>query len=198
LGEYGLFQLESSFPAKVGLPADARLDPETNVFLGSLEYALRAIELRDVAPLGSSDSWRLARLAFAVGSSGARRLIAAATNNNPSAFRGQVFDRIRAWANQTGAMAISSGQPAEKVLARINAVQDQWDVGQSIAGAYGPPQRLPAPHGLVYRVPASAAPFLASPLTGTLLALGVVGAAIGAYFYFTRRPSAPALKEGLP
>lgn len=183
LGERGLFQIEASFPAKVGLPADLRLTAEGNIFLGCLEYQLRAVEMRPYAPLGSSDSWRLARLAFAVGSGGTKRLIDAATSGNPYRYRGQLFDRVRTWANQTGAMALSSGQPAEKVVARINAVQDQWNLGQSISGSYGMPERIPAPKGLSYRIPASAAPYLSHPLTGTLILAGLFGV-LGLYLYF--------------
>jgi hypothetical protein len=196
LGEYGLFQLESGFPPTVGLPSDARLDPEKNVFLGALEYNLRAVQMMPYAALGSADSWKLARLGFAVGSGGAARLIDAATNHNPRSFAGHVFDQIRSWANQTGAMALSSGQPASKVLARINAVQDQWDIGQRISGSYGPPERIPAPSGLAYRIPLSAAPFLASPLTGTLVAVSLLGT-LGLLLYLRSRkadhvPSEPA------
>jgi hypothetical protein len=188
LGEFGLFQLEAGFPPKVGLPADARLDPETNVFLGALEYNLRAVEMMPYAPLGSSDSWRLARLGFAIGSGGTKRVIDAATGGSPQSYRGRLFDRIRSWANQTGAIAVSSGQPASKVLARINAVQDQWDVGQRISPSYGPPERIPAPKGLTYRIPASVAPYLSSPLAGKLLALGALGA-LGVILYLARKDS---------
>lgn len=175
LGEAGLFQIESSFPGKVGLPAEARLVPENNVFLGSLEYQLRAIEFLPYASLGSSDSWRLARLGFAIGSAGTRKVIDAATSGNPGAYRGNLFAQILSWANRTGAIAVSSGQPAEKVKARINAVQEQWDVGQRINGAYGMPEKVPAPSGLRYVVPAAAARYLSTPRTGIFLALGAIG-----------------------
>jgi hypothetical protein len=171
----GLFQIEASFPGKVGLPAEARLVPENNVFLGSLEYQLRAVEMLPYADLGTSDSWRLARLGFAIGSGGTRRVIDAATGGNPRAFRGRLFDQIRSWANKTGAIAVSSGQPAEKVLKRINAVQAQWELGQRIDGAYGGPERIPAPVGLRYVVPAASARYLSTPRTGILLALGAIG-----------------------
>lgn len=175
LGEAGLMQIEASFPAKVGLPASSRFDPETNVFLGSLEYQLRTVEFLPYATPGTSDSWRLARLGFAIGSAGTRKVIDAATGGKPSLYRGQVFDRVRAWANATGAMAVSSGQDADKVKKRINAVQDQWDVGQRIDGFYGAPEKIPAPSGLRYTIPSSAARYLVSPVAGKLLALGAVG-----------------------
>jgi hypothetical protein len=191
LGEAGLMQIEASFPPKVGLPSAARLDPQTNVFLGCLEYQLRAAEMAPYASPGSSDSWRLARLGFAVGSGGTRTLIAAATGNNPAAYRGRLFDQIRTWANQTGAVALSSGQPATKVLDRINAVQAQWALGQSLpSSSYGAPQKIPAPTGVRYSIPASAARYLVSPVTGTLLAIGMVGAIV--YLVAIRRKEAHA------
>lgn len=184
LGEAGLMQIEASFPAKVGLPASSRFDPETNVFLGSLELQLRAVEMLPYATPGTSDSYKLARLGFAIGSAGTRKVIDAATGGKPSLYRGQVFDRVRSWANATGAIAVSSGQDAAKVRARINAVQDQWNIGQVINGSYGAPERIPAPSGLRYTVPASAARYLVSPVAGKLLALGVVGLVV---FLATRK-----------
>jgi hypothetical protein len=196
LQEAGLLQVTSAFPISVGVDPSVRLTIEGNIWLGLLEYNLRAVQMMPYAALGSADSWKLARLGFAVGSGGAARLIDAATNHNPRAFAGHVFDQIRSWANQTGAMALSSGQPASKVLARINAVQDQWDIGQRISGSYGPPERIPAPAGLTYRIPLSAAPFLASPLTGTLVAVSLLGT-LGLLLYLRSRkadhvPSEPA------
>ncbi len=187
LGEVGLMQVARDYTNSVGVPLEVRTNPEANIFLGSLDLQLRAIVMRPYAPLGSSDSWKLTRLTAAVGAAGTRRLIEAATGNNPGRYRGQVFDRVCAWANATGAMQLSSGQPAEKVVTRINAVQDQWDVGQRISGSYGPPEKIPAPKGLTYRVPASAAPYLSSPLTGKLLVLGtIVGFGAAIYYAATR------------
>jgi hypothetical protein len=194
LGEQGLMQIEASFPAKVGLsPSINRLDPEINIFLGSLEQQLRAIEFLPYSPLGTPDSWKLARLSFAVGSAGTRRLIDAATGGKPALYRGRVFETVRSWANQTGAIALSSGQPADKVVARINAVQSQWDVGQSISGFYGPPQKIPAPKGLAYSVPATAARYLMSPIASTIVALGILGIVV---FLATRPTPAPGDLNG--
>lgn len=174
LGEFGLFQVEASFPSKIGLPAEARLVPENNAFMGMLEYQLRAVEMMPFADLGTSDSWKISRLSFAIGSAGARKVIDAATSGRPSAYRGQVFPTVLAWANRTGAIAVSSGQPAEKVKARINAVQEQWDIGQRISGAYGMPEKVPAPAGLRYTLPVAAARYLATPNRAIVVALGAV------------------------
>jgi hypothetical protein len=189
LGEQGLFQTEGSFGAKIGLPGLNTLNPEIAIFAGGLEMALRAIEMLPYADLGTSDSYRLARLGFAIGSGGTRKVIDAATGGNPGAYRGQVFARVLEWANRTGAIAVSSGQPAEKVRARINAVQEQWDIGQRINGAYGMPEKVPAPSGLRYTLPASAARHLASPRTGIVLALGAVA---GLTLYLLTRKDADA------
>jgi Transglycosylase SLT domain len=175
LGEVGLYQITSTTPGKFGLPASSRYDPETNVFLAMLEYNVGAAEMAPYATPGTSDSYRLSRLGFAIGSAGTRKVIDAATGGKPSLYRGQVFDRVRAWANATGAMAVSSGQDADKVKKRINAVQEQWDIGQRIDGFYGAPEKIPAPGGLRYTIPASAARYLVSPVAGKLLALGAVG-----------------------
>lgn len=185
LGEAGLFQIESSFPGKIGLPAEARLVPENNVFMGGLEYNLRAVEMMPYADLGTSDSWRLARLGFAIGSAGTRKVIDAATGGRPGAYRGQVFPTVLAWANRTGAIAVSSGQPADKVKARINAVQEQWDTGQRIDGAYGVPEKVPAPAGLRYTLPTAAARHLSTPRAS--IAFLALGAIAGAAIYFVTR-----------
>lgn len=174
LGEVGLYQIEASFPPKVGLPAESRYDAETNVFLGALEYQLRAVEMKLAFPslvtLGTPDSWKLARLAFAIGSGGTKKLLSL---SRPAP--GQGFASIHAFVTSTTPPSLGSQSP-EKVRNRVLAVQDQWDVGQRVAGSYGPPERIPAPAGLTYSVPAKVSPYLTRPIVGTLLAIGAIGA----------------------
>lgn len=184
LGEVGLFQITATFPPSVGVPAEARRDPETNVFLASLEYQLEAIKMFLYAPtlvrLGTPDSWKLARLGFAIGTGGTRKLIdAAASRAQP----GGLFAAVRAWCNATGGVAVSSGQDAAKVTARVNAVEDQWNIGQQIDGSFDGPMRIPA--RVPYTVPASLAPhFVIISKNVKILALAAL--AIGGVYLATR------------
>jgi hypothetical protein len=188
LGEVGLYQIEASFPPKVGLPAEARYDAETNVFFGMLEYQLRAVEMKLAFPslvsLGTPDSWKLARLAFAIGSGGTKKLLSL---SRPTP--GQAFASILAYVGTTAPPQLGS-QSSEKVRNRVFAVQNQWDVGQAIAGSYGMPERIPGPKGLPYSVPLKVAPYLSKPITGTLLALGAIG--LAGYFFLRRKDAREA------
>jgi hypothetical protein len=178
LGEAGYFQITSSFPTSVGVDPSVRLAPEGNVFLAGLEYQIEAVRtsrMSSAVTLGTLDSWRLARLAFAVGSSGTKRLLAAA---RPS-IAGQAFAGVLAWADATGAMALSSGQPAGKVWYRIKMTELAFRAGALAAPPFfGGPARVPAPSGIAYHFPADVAGYFSVSVVAPILALAAAGALI--------------------
>jgi hypothetical protein len=180
LGEVGLFQIENSFVDKIGVPRDLRLDVDGSIWLGGLEYAIRAVEMYLAYPrliaLGSEDSWKLARSSFAIGSGGTKSLIEAATGGHRR-HAGDVFGAIRRHVNSGGAVKLGS-QSAEKVQKRVNAIDEQWRVGIQVAGAYyGAPELPPAPRGVSYTLPKAVKPYLASPAKQLLIVAGLAGAA---------------------
>lgn len=145
LGEYGLFQVAADVPAQFGLAAGARMDPETNVFIGLMEYQVEAIKWKlafpSVVQLGTADSWKLARLSFAVGGS-----IRTFTKDyvKPGTV-GRVYDAIVSYVDKYGAKQLGS-QSAEKVWYRIKLIQMVWDTGQKVrADAPGLPVLVAAP-----------------------------------------------------
>jgi hypothetical protein len=185
LGEYGLFQISSIFPPTVGVSADKRYDPETNVFLGGLEFNILAVKTKLAMPdpsivrLGTSDSWCLSRLMFAVGEGGTKALIRDATGFNP-AYASQVFSTIVRYVGKTGGQVLG-GQSADKVYARVMAVAEQWDIGQKIDGFYSTPEKVPAPSGMTYQIPTTIAHYMTSPLVANLtLAAILVGVGVAA------------------
>jgi len=188
LGEVGFYQITANFPTTVGLPAASRYDAETNVFLGALEYQIHAAEMAarypQVVVLGSADNWKLARLAFAVGNAGARRLIDAAIAKG-LVQRGKVLDGIRAMVDSGGAFALSSGQPADKVRYRVHVVDNNFAVGQKISGGlYGSPKTIPAPAGVTYRYPPALLPFTNKVITqGNMTLLGMAALALVGFHY---------------
>jgi hypothetical protein len=187
LGEVGLFQVTREFPTLVGVDPEVRKTVEGNIFLGLLEYQLRAVEMKLFAPslisLGSMDSWKLARLAFAIGAGGTKQLIAA---SNPRA--GDVFGSIRDFVDRTGGVQVSASQGPAKVLDRVHNIDTQWDIGAVVAPLfYGMPEKIPAPPGVTYKVPAAMSGYLRNPLLGTLLVLGLGAAAL---YFWTRHRSA--------
>lgn len=164
LGEVGYFQITSSFPSSIGVDPAKRYDPETNVFLGGVEYQIEAVRMANAWPavtLGTLDSWKLARLAFAIGGPGTKKLLAAAR----PAFAGQAFAGVKAWADATGAMALGS-QSAGKVWYRIHLTELIFQAGMFVAPAFfSDPTRVPAPAGISYRFPNDVANYFhASPL----------------------------------
>lgn len=179
LGEAGYFQITSSFPTSVGVDPAVRLTPEGNVFLAGLEYqieAVRAARASSVIVLGTLDSWKLARLAFAIGPAGMRKCLAAAR----PAFAGRAFAGLMAWADATGAITVSSGQPAGKVWYRIKMTELAFRAGVLAAPAFfGAPEKIPTPAGVSYRFPADVAPYFAVSIVAPLLALAGAGALIG-------------------
>jgi len=178
LGEAGYFQITSTFPTSVGVDPAVRLTPEGNVFLAGLEYQIEAVRMSRASSavmLGTMDSWKLARLAFAVGSAGTRKLLAAA---RPS-IAGQAFAGVVAWADATGAVSLSSGQPAGKVWYRIKMTELAFRAGALAAPPFfGAPEKIPAPRGVTYRFPADVAGYFSLSIVAPLLALVGAGALI--------------------
>lgn len=175
LGEVGFLQVASYVPALFGLPAEARLDPESNIAIGLLEYALEAVLWSLAYPqvkLGTDDSWKLARLAFAVGRGGSHQLAALAQMTG-GLTDGDVYHDIVRYVTQTGGIALGS-QSAQKVAQRVLDIDRQWAMGQAaVAGASGPPMVVPAPPAGEYTLPAQVADYFTKPLGGvTLLLLG--------------------------
>lgn len=178
LGEVGLFQVENSFPPSVGVDPNVRYSVEGNVFLGCLDYQIRAIQLFLTFPnlihLGTQDSWKLSRLAFSVGTGGTKSLI-----NSASPSPGAVFDAIRSYVDRVGGVSLGS-QSASKVQARVHAIDDQWTIGAMVSYPFvGQPTKIPAPSGITYTIPANVARYLAAPMGSLLLYAGI---AIGAYY----------------
>lgn len=172
LGEVGYFQITSSFPPKVGLPAGSRFDAETNIFLGCLEYQMSAVEMAMAVPqlqLGTADSWKVARLAFAIGAGGTKKLIQAA---NP--VPGDVFGAIKRYVDRTGGVALGS-QSAGKVWFRVHAIDLQWATGIQIFPliGWGAPVTIPSPPTGDYTLPAEIARYMPSKFRGDLLAVGL-------------------------
>lgn len=165
LGEVGFYQITSSFPAEVGLPAESRYDPETNVFLGGLEYQVEAAKAAKQWPgivtKGSVDQWKLARLSFAIGWGGTRDFVTRAFADSSS---GSPYQRVLRYADKTGGRPYGS-QSATKVWYRVHVVDYNFRVGQQVSsGFYGPPQIIPAPPKYPrYTFPASLLPFTGKP-----------------------------------
>jgi hypothetical protein len=183
LGEAGYFQVTSTFPPSVGIPAEARLKPEVNVFLGLLEYQIEAVKLAQAEPLielGTIDSWKLARLAFSIGSYGARTLVQEAKPTE----RGKVYDAVRAYVDRIGGRAFGS-QSAPLVWYRVHTNDLVWNIGQQIRpGDGGPPQVPPAPPGYTFTVPPLLLPLFSTATAMTFVAIAAL--ALGA-FYLLRR-----------
>ncbi len=185
LGEYGLLQVASYTPGEFGLAEGVRYDNAVNVWLGCLDLAQRGVRVYLAAPdlieLGTADFWKMARLSAAVGAAGTRNLIAAARPLQ----RGNAFYGIRDWANRSGGMQLSSGQDAAKVVARINTVEQTWQIGQQIAGGFDNPVKTPAPPSVAaYRLPAVVAPHFSVVTKKTKYLLAAVGALVlGGVYY---------------
>jgi hypothetical protein len=178
LGEYGYLQVTPDTAKKFGIDPAQRLNPEWNIFLGSLLYNVKAIELRlynSKVRLGTEDSWKLARLSAAVGAAGTRKLIDLAQPTQ----EGHVFDAIRDYVDRTGGVQLSAAQPAEKVRFRVHAVDVVWAVGEKAypAQTLAMPARMPAPFG-VYTVPTSVASFLPMVGGGSAVVLALIAGAV--------------------
>lgn len=189
LGEYGLYQIASYVPPLFGLPANARLDPESNVAIASLEYATEQIRwfmrYPSLVQLGSPDAWKLARLTFAVGRGGAYQLADLA---KPTEY-GHVFDAIKAYVARTGGVALG-GQSPDKVWFRVMNIDTQWNVAEMAAGGSLSPDKPtlipnPLPTG-TYSVSAELLPYFSEPASLIVALAAVAGLAALAYFWRKR------------
>lgn len=166
LGEVGYYQVAAYVPPIFGLPADARLDPETNVFLGLLEYQYEVARWKaqfpELVKIASDDAWKLARLTFSIGGGGAFGLAKLAA---PYASPGMLYDAIAAYVRANGGVQLGS-QSAAQVWFRVLSIESQWEVGRRAGPALevaGPPEWVPAPPGRQYSVPQPFAQFFVKP-----------------------------------
>ncbi len=174
LGEVGIFQITRNFPSKVGLPANSRFDEATNIFLGCIEYQMMAIQMWLSNPrisLGTVDNWKLARLAFAIGAGGTRKLL---SRSNATSYA-----ELVEYVDRVGGVSLGR-QSAGKIWFRVRVIDVLWDVGQLAKPSFwiGSPVKIPNPPTGAYTLPSSVASYLPSPLRGVLIALGLGSAAI--------------------
>jgi hypothetical protein len=156
LGEVGFYQVAATTPTTFGMPASSRMDPETNVFLGLLEYQYDAARWKATFPtyvkLATDDSYKLARLSFAIGWGGstglAKQAIAAGDCD-----AGNLYEGIARYVERTGGVALGS-QSADKVWFRVLSIRYQWEIGKKVAWSpSGPPERVTPPPGVSYTIP---------------------------------------------
>lgn len=173
LGEVGIFQITASFPPKVGLPADSRRDEETNVFLGGIEYQIMAVKMFLAQPairLGSEDNWKLARLAFAIGEGGTRKLLQQSGARSYS----QLLDYL----DRVGGVSLGR-QSAGLVWFRAQVINVLWEIGQRARFSFASaPVKIPNPPAGAYTLPGDVAPYLPPAWRGPLVGLGIGVAAI--------------------
>lgn len=173
LGEIGYLQVAAYVPPLFGYPPEARVDPESNIAIGVLEYQLEAVLWAIAFPqvkLGTADSWKLARLAFAIGRSGSHQLASMAGASGLT--DGDVYHDIVRYVIATGGVPLGS-QSAQKVAQRVVDIDRQWAIGQAVsAGLSGPPMLIPDPPAGPYTLPPDVAPYFAEPFSATLLILG--------------------------
>jgi hypothetical protein len=174
LGEIGIFQITRTFPKKVGLPAESRRDKETNVFLGGIEYQIMAVRMHlasPVIPLGTADNWKLARLAFAVGEGGTRKLLRLSGARS--------YAELASFVTRAGGVPLGR-QSAGKVWFRVQVIEVLWAIGQLVKPSFwiGSPVKIPNSPAGAYTLPKDVAPFLPSPLRGPLIGLGIGATAI--------------------
>ncbi len=168
LGEVGYYQIAAYVPPLFGFDAEARNDPESNVAIASLEYALEAVYWRLAFPnavqLGTADSWRLARLAFAVGRGGSHQLATLAQQSLGQLTPGDVYGDIVRYVTASGGVPLGS-QSAAVVSKRVIDIARQWNIGQDAGpGAIGPPTLIPSPPAGDYTIPPDAADSFVQPL----------------------------------
>lgn len=171
LGEVGIFQITQSFPAKVGLPAKSRFDEETNIFLGGIEYQIMAVEMYLANPriaLGTPDSWKLARLAFAVGPGGTKKLMK--------------LSSARSWSDLVSYVDAEGGVPlgrqsAGKVWFRVHVIDVLWDIGMKVKPVLltRSPVLIPNSPAGAYKVPDHVAPYIPPAWRGPVLVAGTAG-----------------------
>jgi hypothetical protein len=186
LGEIGYLQVADYVPPLFGYDPSARADPESNIAIGVLEYELEAVYWAMAFPqvsLGTADSWKLARLAFAIGRGGSHQLatLAAASGGLTD---GDVYHDIVRYVMATGGLPLGS-QSASKVARRVVDIDRQWAIGQAVVSSgSGPPLYIPDPPAGPYTIPSDAAPYFSKPFPVTILVLA--GVAALAYMLYTR------------
>ena len=188
LGEVGFLQVAAYVPPMFGLPPEARMDPESNIAIGVLEYELEAVRWKMAFPqvvLGTDDSWKLARMAFAIGSGGAHQLatLAAASVGLSD---GDVYGSIVKYIGLAGGVPLGS-QSAQKVASRVLDIERQWQVGRALGGSSGPPVRIPDPPAGPYTLPDDVAPYFSEEFPAIMLIIG--GMAVVTYLLYRRRTS---------
>jgi hypothetical protein len=185
LGEIGYLQVAAYVPPLFGYPPEARMDPESNIAIGVLEYELEAVLWSLAYPevtLGTDDNWKLARLAFSVGRAGSHQLADMARASG-GLEDGAVYNSIVRATLANGGVALGS-QSATKVYQRVIDIDRQWAIGQAVGGMSGPPMIIPDPPAGPYSLPAEVEPYFVSPLPISVLLLGA--AAFLAYLIWRR------------
>lgn len=160
LGEYGLFQIAADVPGQFGYPASARMNAQNNVAIAVLEYSCEAVRWHLDYPeveLGSTTNWWLARLSFAIGRGGSRKLAKLA---RAAGYTGPLYAAILAFVRERGSPQLGSQSP-EKVKRRVESIPVVWTIGQAIApeSRPGPPKLIPLPPAGQYRLPEELAPY---------------------------------------
>lgn|SRR5262245_16908495 len=187
LGEVGYLQVAAYVPPLFGYAPDARGDPESNIAIGVLEYELEAVLWALAYPevhLGTADSWKLARLAFAIGRAGSHQLADLARQSG-GLDDGAVYASIVRFITDKGGVPLGS-QTAAKVAQRVIDIDRQWAIGQAVSSSPpGPPMIIPDPPVGPYILPPDVAPYFVEPLSpAAVLILG--GAGILAYLLWRR------------
>lgn len=189
LGEVGYFQVANYVPGLFGYPASARTNPEDNVAIASLEYALESalwkVRYPDLVRLGTQDAWMLGRLAFAIGRGGSYKL-ADLANQYRYLQPGRVYEGIAKYVAANGAPPLGT-QSATKVAARVASVPQQFEIANAIdSSAFGPPTYIPPPPAGPYVIPANAAPFFVRPIPGIVLVALAGGTGLLYYLWKSR------------
>lgn len=167
--EVGFFQIGESMPGKFGLPADLRYKPDWNIFFAGLEYNVAAKR----SGFGGSDRWKFARLRFAIGRYGVRKILTMS--------RATSYASMLRYLDKIGGMSLGR-QSASKVWFRAHVVQVHWEVGRRVGGSYGTPIRVPTPDGRPYTLPRDVTlPTWA--ISGAAIAIGLT---VSAYFIFRK------------
>ena len=191
LGEIGYYQIAAYVPPLFGLPASARMDPETNVALAVLEYELEAAKFKVRYPayvnLGNRDSYMLGRLAFAIGRGGSYTLADRAIATRYASPGGSLYAGILSSVAAMGAPSLGS-QSSTKVAARVASIPDQFEIAAAVdpLGSFGPPAIIPTPPAGAYAIPADVLPLFVRPIPGIVLATLAGGAGVLWYLWSQR------------
>lgn len=144
MGEYGFFQITSSFPTSVGVNPEVRKTEVGNIFLAGLEYNIEAARLRarypDVIVNGSIDQWMMARATFGLGIGAVKNLISLVGPRR----RGMMFTDILAYADAHRDVSVS-GYEVGKVWYRLKSIPLIWQAAAQIGGTTpGLPTQVPS------------------------------------------------------